>query len=100
MFGGRTWHVGWGRLGPPQASVAAARSTAKLIALRASSELNGGTRVLRKSAWMFGAGLECRRLAYWISSLDACDGVSGLAHSASSALPSMTSRITSSVLPA
>ena len=59
-------------LGPPQAFVAAARSTAKLIALRASSRLNGGTRVLRKSAWMFHLGSEWNWLAYRTWSLDAC----------------------------
>ena len=88
MFGGRTWHVGSARLVPPQAFVAATRSTAKLNDLRASSELNGGTPVLRKSAWTFGLGLVCSWLAYWISSLEACFRVSGLAHRATSALPS------------
>src|SRR5438045_6184994 len=100
MLGGRIWHVVWATLGPPQAFVASARSTAKLIALRASSRLNGGTRVLRKSAWRFGLGAERIWLAYRTSSLDTCFGVSGSANHTTSALPLTTSRITLSAVPA
>src|SRR5438105_14503307 len=100
MLGGRIWHVGWATLGPPQAFAAAARSTARLIALRASSRLNGGTRVLRKSAWRFGLGAEWIWLAYRTSSLDTCFGVNGADNHPTSPLPSTTSRIASSAVPA
>ena len=100
MLGGRIWHVGWATLGPPQAFAAAARSTAKLIALRASSRLNGGTRVLRKSAWRFGLGPVWIWLVYRTSSLDTCFEVKGSANHRTSPLPSTTSRIASSAVPA
>src|SRR5581483_11323947 len=99
-FGGRVWHVGLALLGPPQAFVAAARSTAKFTALRASRRLNGETRVLRKSAWTLGLGSECIWPAYRSSSLDASEALSGRASHRASALPSTTSRIASFAVPA